>query len=156
MNTHVEISYREAKESDLPCLINMLVDDQLGADREDSSLPLNSAYIHAFNSIHHDPNNELIVVENENKIIGMLQLTFIPYLSHTGAWRCLIESVRVHKDYRNKGIGSLIFKWAIQQAKEKECYMVQLTSNKERSSAIRFYKKLGFNPSHEGFKLILK
>ena len=155
MSTHIKITYREALESDLATLIKMLADDQLGADREDSSVPINSAYIRAFHSIEKDPNNELIVVEAEGNIIGMLQLTFIPYLSHTGAWRGLIEAVRVHKDYRNKGIGTHILKWAIGRAKEKECFMVQLTSNKQRSNAIRFYEKLGFKATHEGFKLIL-
>jgi len=149
------LSYRNAKKSDLPQLIKMLADDQLGSTREDSSIPLNPAYISAFEKINSDPNNKLIVVEINNTIIGMLQITYIPYLSHKGAWRCLIEAVRIHKDYRSQGFGSEVFKWAIEQAKNKKCHIVQLTSNKERSSAIRFYKALGFSATHEGFKLVL-
>ena len=94
-------------------------------------------------------------MESGDQLIGMLQLTYIPYLSHTGAWRCLVEAVRVHKDCRGQGLGTEIFKWAIKQAKARKCYMIQLTSNKQRTEALRFYKKLGFTPSHEGFKLIL-
>ena len=155
MEKNKKLSYRKAKESDLPQLIKMLADDQLGASREDSSAPPNSAYIKAFKNINSDPNNKLIVVEINNMIIGMLQITYIPYLSHKGAWRCLIEAVRIHKNYRSQGFGSEVFKWAIEQAKNKKCHIVQLTSNKERSSAIRFYKALGFSATHEGFKLVL-
>lgn len=153
----MQLSFRQANEKDLPILVKMLADDQLGATREDTSLPLNSAYLDAFKAIDKGSNNELIIVEDHQQVIGMLQLTYIPYLSHKGAWRCLIEAVRVHQDYRGQGVGSLIFEWAIQQAKKRHCFMVQLTSNKERDNAIRFYKKLGFvaSPSHEGFKLTL-
>ena len=116
----MKLSFREAKEADLVMLIQMLADDQLGAGRESASIPLNKAYLSAFDQIDRDPNNQLIVVEEEGEIIGMLQLTFIPYLSHRGAWRCLIEAVRIHKSYRGKGIGTLVFKWAIEQAKKEE------------------------------------
>ena len=151
----MNINYREAKESDLFHLVQMLADDQLGAERESATMPLNPAYLSAFKQISNDSNNQLIVVEHKSQIIGMLQLTYIPYLSHMGAWRCLIEAVRIHKDYRGQGIGTLVFKWAIQQARNKNCYMVQLTSNKQRTNAIRFYQQLGFAATHEGFKLIL-
>ena len=149
------LSYRSAKKSDLLQLVKMLADDSLGATREDSATPLNPAYTSAFEAINLDPNNKLIIVEINNTIIGMLQITYIPYLSHKGAWRCLIEAVRIHKDHRSQGYGSEVFKWAIEQAKNKKCHIVQLTSNKERSNAIRFYKALGFSATHEGFKLIL-
>ncbi len=148
----MKLNYRNAIETDLPVLIGMLANDQLGASREDASIPLNPAYFDAFQSIDKDSNNQLIVVELNNKIVGMLQLTFIPYLSHKGAWRCLIEAVRIKKAFRRQGIGARVFEWAINQAKKKECFMVQLTSNKEREGAIRFYKNLGFEASHEGFK----
>ena len=170
-NKHT-LLFREAKQSDLSTLIKMLADDKLGAQRETISNPVDQAYLNTFESINNDPNNELIVVENiveeniavqntvENNstndtIIGMLQLTFIPYLSHKGAWRCLIESVRIHKDYRGQGLGSDVFKWATQRAKDRNCTIVQLTSDKKRPDAIRFYENLGFKASHEGFKLLL-
>ncbi|MEH6457098.1 MAG: GNAT family N-acetyltransferase [Cocleimonas sp.] len=151
MKTH----YRTATTNDLQSIIKMLVDDQLGSTREDASTPINSQYLEAFEIIDNDPNNELIVLESSEKtVIGILQLTYIPYLTYKGSWRCLIEGVRVHEDYRGQGLGTQLFEWAIKRAKEKNCNIVQLTSNKERSEAIRFYESLGFQASHEGFKLI--
>lgn len=148
--------FRPATEKDLPTLIKMLSDDQLGTTRENYSEPLHENYLKAFEHISNDPNNELIVVEYHNQIAGMLQMTFIPYLTHSGSWRCLIEGVRVHKGFRGQGIGTNLFEWGINRAKEKGCHIVQLTSNKQRSAAIKFYRRLGFKASHEGFKLYLK
>jgi len=158
----MQLNYRAANSEDLLIIIKMLADDQLGGTREDSSIPINPMYLEAFEVIDNDPNNELIVLESldiksENNtaaaVIGILQLTYIPYLTYKGSWRCLIEGVRVHEDYRGQGLGTKLFEWAIQRAKEKNCNIVQLTSNKERSEAIRFYESLGFKASHEGFKL---
>ena len=149
------LDFREAKTSDVTTLVEMLSDDVLGAVREDQSFPLNEAYTNAFNSISNDPNNELMVVELKGEIVGMLQLTFIPYLTHTGSWRCLIEGVRIHHEFRGQGLGALFFEWAIERAREKNCYIVQLTSDKQRPDAIRFYQTLGFVASHEGLKLTL-
>jgi GNAT superfamily N-acetyltransferase len=94
-------------------------------------------------------------VESQHQLVGMLQLTFIPYLTHIGTWRCLIEGVRIHSAHRGKGYGELMFQQAIELAREKGCKLVQLTSDKQRPDAIRFYEKLGFIASHEGFKLTL-
>lgn len=151
----MQLTYREAEHQDLTQLVAMLADDKLGAQREDNSSPLNDRYIQAFRHISSDPNNELTVVTSNNKIVGMLQLTFIPYLTHTGSWRCLIEGVRIHKDCRGQGLGTKFFEWAITRAKEKGCNLVQLTSDKQRPDAIRFYENLGFEATHEGFKLKL-
>ncbi len=145
--------FRQAKEQDLPILVEMLSDDQLGSQREDFSEPLNKSYITAFNKINSDKNNELIVVEKEDRIVGMLQLTYIPYLTHCGSWRCLIEGVRIHNKFRAQGLGTQLFEWAINRAKSKGCSLVQLTSNKQRAGAIKFYQRLGFEASHEGLKL---
>ncbi len=154
----MKTNYRTSTKEDLPTIIKMLVDDQLGSTREDPSEPINPQYLEAFEIIDNDPNNELIVlesidVESESVVIGILQLTYIPYLTYKGSWRCLIEGVRIHEDYRGQGLGTQLFEWAIQRAKEKNCNIVQLTSNKERNEAIRFYESLGFKASHEGFKL---
>lgn len=151
----MELIFRQANKTDLPFLIDMLANDELGAKREDPSKPLNQSYLAAFSHIQSDPNNELVVVESKNKIIGMLQLTFIPYLTHQGSWRCLIEGVRIHNSYRGMGLGTKFFEWAINRAIEKNCKLVQLTSDKQRPKAIVFYEKLGFNASHEGMKLYL-
>jgi len=154
----MKLIFREATEADLKSLVNLLADDDLGKQREDTSTPLNKAYLENFKQITADPNNELIVVEKsqvESIIVGMLQLTFIPYLTHIGSWRCLVEGVRIHKDYRGDGLGTEFFEWAINRAKIKNCHIIQLTSDKQRAEAIRFYEKLGFSASHEGFKLKL-
>ena len=151
----MNLNFREACEGDVPALVQMLADDVLGARREDISVPLNKAYLEAFRSIDVDSNNELIVVESSGDLAGMLQLTFIPYLTHTGSWRCLIEGVRISDSYRGMGLGTECLNWAIRRAKERKCSMVQLTSDKQRPDAIRFYEALGFKATHKGFKLKL-
>ncbi len=151
----LNLEYRQAEEKDLYALVDMLADDELGAKREDASLPLNEAYFSAFSAIKSDPNNALMVVESENCIVGMLQLTFIPYLTHIGSWRCLIEGVRIHKKYRGQGLGTRFFNWAIKHAKQRQCSIIQLTSDKNRPDAVRFYESLGFYASHEGLKMNL-
>lgn len=151
----MELKYRSADFEDLESLVALLSNDPLGSKREDTSVPLNSAYLETFEAIVRDPNNELLVVELENSLVGMLQITFIPYLTHIGSWRCFIEGVRIHSDYRGRGFGEQMFEYAIEQAKNKGCTIVQLTSDKQRPDAIRFYEKLGFKATHEGFKLAL-
>ena len=148
----MKLTFRQARESDLEYLILMLADDALGSQREDPSGSLNQRYIDAFKAITKDPNNELIVLQLGDKVVGMLQLTFIPCLSHIGSRRCLIENVRVASDYRGRGIGATIIKWVIDRATERHCCMVQLTSDKQRPDAIRFYESHGFKATHEGFK----
>jgi ribosomal protein S18 acetylase RimI-like enzyme len=151
----MKLNFRQAIESDISSLVNLLADDDLGATREDISVPLNQDYIDAFHSIEKDPNNELTVVECNGELAGMLQLTFIPYLTHTGSWRCLIESVRIAGNYRGRGLGTRFIDWAIARAREKNCSIVQLTSDKQRPGALKFYELLGFQATHEGFKLKL-
>jgi ribosomal protein S18 acetylase RimI-like enzyme len=149
----MNLVFREAVESDIGSLVSLLADDDLGALREDLSTPLNQSYLDAFQSIQQDPNNELTVVRCNSELVGMLQLTFIPYLTHTGSWRCLIEGVRIAKEYRGQGQGSRLISWAIERAGEKNCSIVQLTSDKQRPEALKFYESLGFQATHEGFKL---
>ena len=151
----MKLAFRTATENDLPALIAMLADDPLGAAREDASVPPNARYVGAIREIDADPGNELVVVEGDGGIIGMLQLTFIPYLTHTGSRRCLIEGVRIHREHRGRGLGGDFIRWAIERARERGCNLVQLTSDKQRPDALRFYESLGFVASHEGFKLRL-
>ncbi|GAL22235.1 transcriptional regulator [Vibrio maritimus] len=151
----MNVQYRQAQEEDLTVLIHMLADDPLGAKREDLSISINKKYIDAMKAISDDPNNELWVVEAGGAVIGMLQLTFIPYLTHIGSWRCLIEGVRIAKSHRGQGLGEQMFEHAIDRARSRGCNLVQLTSDKQRPDALRFYEKLGFVASHEGFKLAL-
>ncbi|OLO12341.1 GNAT family N-acetyltransferase [Chromohalobacter japonicus] len=150
-----EYRFREARSDDLASLVEMLADDELGKTRESPGTPLKVGYIRAFEAIQNDQNNELVVCESDGQLLGMLQMTFIPYLTYIGSWRALIEGVRVASSKRGDGIGAKLFEWAIQRAKEKDCLIVQLTSDKKRPDAIRFYEKLGFKASHEGMKLWL-
>ncbi|MFT5287763.1 MAG: GNAT superfamily N-acetyltransferase [Planctomycetota bacterium] len=151
----MNLEFRNASEGDLSNLVHLLADDDLGSAREDLSTPLNQSYAEAFHSIEQDINNELIVVECNGELVGMLQVTFIPYLTHTGSWRCLIEGVRIARKYRGQGLGTKFIGWAIRRAAEKNCSIVQLTSDKQRPEALRFYESLGFEATHEGFKLKL-
>jgi GNAT superfamily N-acetyltransferase len=151
----MNLEFRSATESDLSDLTHLLADDELGSKREDTSQPINQSYVDAFHSIDKDSNNELTVVESEGALVGMLQLTFIPYLTHTGSWRCLIEGVRIAKNFRGQGAGTDFIHWAIQRARQRKCSIVQLTSDKQRPGALRFYEALGFVASHEGFKFKL-
>lgn len=152
---NMSLVFRQAVNADLPSLVRLLANDLLGSHREDASLPLQQSYFDAMQAITNDPNNWLLVVEQGSQLVGMLQLTFIPYLTHKGSWRCLIEGVRIHEDFRGQGFGEQMFQYAIAQAKEKGCSIVQLTSDKQRPDALRFYEKLGFKATHEGFKLAL-
>lgn len=146
------IRFRIAMEEDVSEIVQMLADDELGRKRERYEQPLPSCYLEAFQAIDQDHNNELVVAEKSEDVIGVLQLTYIPYLTYQGGWRALIESVRVHSRARGSGIGEQLMTWAIQRAKEKGCHVMQLTTDKQRPDALRFYKKLGFVDSHEGMK----
>ncbi|CAH7147396.1 hypothetical protein VCHA50P415_20700 [Vibrio chagasii] len=118
----MELKYRSAEFEDLESLVALLSNDPLGSKREDASIPLNCGYIEAFEAIARDPNNELLVVELEGAQVGMLQLTFIPYLTHIGSWRCLIEGVRIHSDYRGQGFGEQMFGHTIELTKKQRLY----------------------------------
>ncbi len=147
--------FRPATYTDLPEIIDLLANDALGAKREDNRRPLNPRYEKAFAAIDADHNNQLIVVEANQNIIGVVQLTILPNLTYRGASRALIEGVRIHSEFRGQGLGRQIFEWAIEQAKCRGCHLVQLTSDKRRPDAIRFYESLGFKATHEGMKLVL-
>ena len=149
------LALRRARDSDLPAIVAMLADDGLGAAREDASLPLAPGYLAGFAAIAADPNQLLAVAELDGAVVGTLQLSFIPGLSQKGAWRGQIESVRVASSLRGTGVGQRIFAWAIAECRARGCRLVQLTTDKSRGDAQRFYAGLGFVASHEGFKLHL-
>lgn len=150
-----DLRFRQAARDDLPAIIAMLADDALGASREDPSDPPNAAYLAAYKAIEYDPNQLLAVGERSGAVIACLQITFIPGLSRLGQWRGQIESVRVAASARGEGLGQQLFEWAIEQCRARGCGLVQLTSDKTRSDALRFYEGLGFVASHEGLKLKL-
>ena len=147
------ISFRKARTADLPAIIRLLADDALGQSREIVSDTPDHHYLEAFAAIEADANQLLAVaVSDADEIVGCLQLSFIPGLSRAGMWRGQIESVRISAGQRGSGVGSAMIEWAIERAAERGCKLVQLTSDKARPEAIRFYEKLGFVASHEGLK----
>ncbi|WP_297792065.1 GNAT family N-acetyltransferase [uncultured Eudoraea sp.] len=151
------MTIRRAKQEDVPAIVQLLANDKLGRLREDYKTPLPDTYLKAFKNIDGDINQELVVViDNNEMVIGTLQLSFIQYLTYQGGIRAQIEGVRVHENYRNKGIGKDLFEWAIGRAKEIGAHVVQLTTDKKRASTLNFYENLGFTASHEGMKLHLK
>ncbi|KAB1160504.1 GNAT family N-acetyltransferase [Tenacibaculum aiptasiae] len=151
------MKFRKATKNDVSKIVEMIADDELGKTREDFQTPLPAEYLNAFENINSDQNQELIVIENKNsEIIGTLQLSFIQYLTYRGGIRAQIEAVRIRKDQRNLGIGKTMFEWAINRAKERNAHLLQLTSDKKRSKAIKFYEDLGFKATHEGMKMHFK
>lgn len=147
--------FRRADGPDLPAIIALLHDDSLGAGRETLDPDQIDRYDQAFREIAADKNQYLCVVVDNDQLIGTLQLTFIPGLSRGGAKRGQIEAVRVAREWRGRGIGHQMMAWAIDQCAAHGCEWVQLTSDKVRNDAHRFYERLGFQPSHVGYKLRL-
>lgn len=148
------MKFREATKNNLLQIVEMIADDELGKTRENYQIPLPVEYLNAFEKINSDENQELIVVENEDlEIIGTLQLSFIQYLTYLGGIKAQIEAVRIRNDKRGLGIGKIMFEWAINRAKERKAHLLQLTTDKKRPKAIKFYEKLGFKQSHEGMKM---
>ena len=142
------MKFRKAKESDISEIVKMIANDELGKLRENYKEPLPKVYVDAFNNIDKDENQELIVAENENaEVIGTLQLSFIQYLTYQGGTRAQIEAVRIRDDQRNKGLGEQLFIWAIKRSKERKAHLLQLTTDKKRPEALKFYEKLGFENS---------
>jgi GNAT superfamily N-acetyltransferase len=112
-------------------------------------------YRAAFDEIEADPNHRLIVAEKDGEVVGTLQISFLSGLPRFGMKRGVLENVHIRADQRGTGLGTQMVQWAIERCREAGCGMVQLTSNKARKDAHRFYTKLGFAQSHEGFKLML-
>ena len=133
----------------------MITDDPLGSTREQNEDPLPKFYYEAFESINLNQNVELTVVTDHDQIIGTFHLSFLQYLTFKGGIRAQLEAVRVHKNHRGSGIGKKILEYVIKRSKDRGCHMIQITSDKKRPNAIKFYKSLGFVNSHEGFKLHL-
>lgn len=154
-NQYSTMIFRKSGKEDLPSIVEMLANDALGQKRENYSNPLPNTYYAAFENINNDPNQELIVVEADGEIIGTMQLSFIQYLTYQGGVRAQIEAVRVREDQRGKGLGEEMFRWAIDRARERGAHLLQLTTDKKRPDALRFYEKLGFRASHEGMKMHL-
>ncbi|WP_338240545.1 GNAT family N-acetyltransferase [Aurantiacibacter hainanensis] len=149
------LTYREATEADLTFLDALIGQDEVAA-RRDGIPPDNDAQQReAIRAIAADPNHELWIVESEGAPVASFHLSYLPGVSRQGAWRGQIESVRVAKDVRGQGTGEAMMRWAIERCRDRGCGVVQLTSDRQREAAHRFYERLGFRPTHTGFKLKL-
>jgi ribosomal protein S18 acetylase RimI-like enzyme len=155
MQPAAEITIRPARREDVPAIVALLADDPLGREREALADPLPAAYSRAFDDIAAQDGNLLIVAERAGAVVGCLQLTLIPGLSRRGMKRGLIEAVRVASACRGLGVGERLVNHAIGIARDAGCGLVQLTSDKSRADAHRFYERLGFVASHVGMKLAL-
>jgi GNAT superfamily N-acetyltransferase len=150
-----DLIFRRATEADLPAIIRLLADDMLGSSREMTGPESHTRYLNAFRVIDADVNQVLLVVADESMIVGTLQLTFIPGLARGGVKRGQIEAVRVAGDRRGEKIGEAMLAWALDKCRSEGCGIVQLTTDKARIEAHRFYDRLGFEPSRIGYKMNL-
>jgi ribosomal protein S18 acetylase RimI-like enzyme len=147
------VTVRPVTEADLAAVVALLADDPLGATREDV-FDL-TPYRSALERVREDRNQLLVVAERGHGVVATLQLSFVPGLSRRGADRAVIEAVRVSSGERGNGLGTALIGWAVEQARARGCALVQLTSHESRTGAHRFYRRLGFEASHLGFKLDL-
>lgn len=151
----MSLTYRGAVEADLPFIVGLLTEDAVRVTEDRPDEPFHPRYVAALRELGTDPNQMMMVAVLDGETVGTIQLTFIPGISSLGMKRCLVEAVHIAPAHRSKGLGSAMIQWAIAQARERGCGMVQLTSNKKRLDAHRFYERLGFLKSHEGFKYYL-
>ncbi len=143
---------RPARREDVDAIVALYAADYLHAGRE----PAVGDWAGAFEEIAGDPREMLLVAEGDARVIGTLQMTFLRYLTYGGARVALVEAVHVAASERSRGVGAAMMRFAIDEAKKRGCNRMQLTSNKARSDAHRFYERLGFARSHDGFKLFLE
>ena len=152
----IPVEFREATPEDLPQIVRLLAEDPLGAQRERAEQPLAQAYRDAFERMRRQPGNRiLLAVEASGAVVGCLQLSIIHGLSRQGLTRAQIEGVRVARERRGAGIGEALLRHAIALAKREGCGLAQLTTDRRRDEAHRFYERLGFIASHLGMKLDL-
>lgn len=152
-----DLIFRTATRADVPAILELLTDDEISRSRETSPTPesVDAAYWSAFEAIDADPRNELIVADAGGEVVGTCQLTFTPSLSRRGTERMTMEAVRIRRDQRGRGLGRQMMAWSLDRARARGCRLAQLTTDKRRADAHRFYASLGFEASHEGFKIVL-
>lgn len=148
-----EVTFRTARAGELEAIVSLISDDDLGRQREASNAAVAREYHQAFDVLMSDDNHVMAVAELHGEIVGYMQITYIPGLSRKGAWRGQLESIRVAAHLRGKGVGRAFLQWAIEQCRSRGCRLVQLTSDRRRSEALRLYERLGFVASHNGLKL---
>ncbi|MCA5893729.1 GNAT family N-acetyltransferase [Isoptericola sp. NEAU-Y5] len=146
------LRFRAARHADLARVVELIADDAVAAARTGTYGPAHEA---AFDAIEASANDELVVAELDGEVVGVMQLTFVPGISRNGATRLLVEAVRVDTRLRSQGLGRALMEHAHARGRERGCTLAQLTSDKQRPDAHRFYRSLGYAQSHEGFKLPL-
>ncbi|GAB3102160.1 N-acetyltransferase family protein [Isoptericola nanjingensis] len=146
------VTFRLATRDDLPRVVELIADDAVAAARTGVFGP---AHVAGFEAVDASPNDELVVAELDGAVVGCMQLTFVPGISRNGATRLLVEAVRVDAALRGQGLGRALMAHAHERGRERGCVLAQLTSDKQRPDAHRFYRSLGYAQSHEGFKLPL-
>lgn len=148
----MNLTFREARPTDLERIVELIADDAVAARRTGT---YGEAHVRGFEAIAASPDNELVLAEVDGAVVGVMQLTFIPGISRNGASRLLVEAVRVDKELRGQGVGARMMEHAHDRGRARGCVLAQLTSDKQRPDAHRFYRRLGYAQSHEGFKLPL-
>ena len=151
----MSVVFRPATADDLPAIVVLLDDDAQSKGREDPRLPLDQRYIAAFEAIDADPNQLQVVSDLDGRLVGTMQLSFLPGIAFRGSWRGQIEAVRIAGELRGQGLGQQMIAWAVERFRERGCHMAQLTSMSTRTAAHRFYERMGWQKSHAGFKLKL-
>lgn len=147
-----DLTFRTATKDDLHAVIALLADDEIAENREKPVEGVSDEYLRAFAAMESEHYNHMLLAESGGRIVGCLQLAFVPGLSRKGTKRAIVESVRVAADRRGSSVGTSLMKEAIRLAREGGCGIVQLTSDNRRSRAHLFYRRLGFEQSHYGFK----
>lgn len=150
VNGQMKKLFREAQIEDLPKLVALLMDDELG-QRYESSIDL-TPYEQAFKAILLDPNHLVLIIASDHEILGCVQISYLPNLTFKGTWRAQLEGVRIAKKHRGRGLDKQLIKEAIALAKARGCEMMQLTTNKSRLKTVAFYESLGFQNTHDGMK----
>lgn len=150
------IIIRRARESDLSQLIAMFAADDVGGHGDTTDADAYDDYLRAFNMIDASQNEQLFVAERDGEVVGTFQILFNRTLTGRGSLSMIIEAVQTRPDMRGKGIGAQMIGYAIEEAKRRDCRLLQLTSNAARTDAHRFYERLGFAKSHAGFKMKFK
>lgn len=154
MSVETAVTIRAARRDDVFAIVAMLADDHLGSGREKLQDPLPDSYYAAFEALQRTPQIQMVVAEDRaGRVVGCLQLAVLPGLSSQGASRAIIEDVRVASDCRSRGIGEALVRWAIAQARDQGCRLIELFTHRSRVDAQRFYVRLGFQPSHVGMTL---
>ena len=153
----VEVELRRAERDDVPAIVRLLADDPLGSEREGAGGGdhIDESYWRAFEAISDDPRQLLVVAERHGRIVGTLQLSFIPSLTFEGRERAQVEGVRVARSERGAGVGRRMIEWCVAEARARGCHVLQLTTNRQRPDARRFYEAIGFAATHDGMKLAL-